>query len=168
MTTKQTKALVASATLIAAALATVALACTAPASAQQIKTSRRNYLAASGQWKIEPEPEILKAEDAPKVQIECDKNISLCAVAEGVSAQGDGNLFTRLDVTPVHYNVLRWDNVVLVAETSARVCVNTRLVIDLRAKTVTMIETPKGGDDDNEFCHVYSRTVTSRLVSSGG
>lgn len=169
MKTKRTIGPVAAATLVAGAVLIAGLlAFAATACAQQIKLNKHNYLAASGQWKTEPEPEIVSAEESPKVQIECDKNISLCAVAEGASAQGDGNLFTRLDVSPVHYNVLRWDSVALVAETSARVCVNARLVIDLRAKTVTMIETPKGGEDDNEFCRVYSHTVTSRLVSSGG
>ncbi len=149
-------------------LQAVALSCallwSMNASAQQIRVTRRNYLAASGQWRAHPEPDIVKTESSPTVQIECDKNISLCAIAEGAAPVSDGNLFTRLDVTPVHYTVLRWDSSAVVAETSARACVNARLIIDLREKTITKVETPKGGEDDNEFCRVYSHTITSRLV----
>jgi hypothetical protein len=104
------------------------------------------------------------------VRIECDKNISLCAVAEGpnlfAANEGNMNLFTRLDVTPVHYTITRWDATGLVAQTSARDCVTDKLVIDFKTKSVTMIQTPKGSksDEDNEFCRVFTKTVTSRLV----
>jgi len=39
-------------------------------------------------------------------------------------------------------------------------------VIDFRTKSVTMIQTPKGSksNEDNEFCRVFTKTVTSRLV----
>jgi hypothetical protein len=76
------------------------------------------------------------------------------------------NLFTRLDVTPVHYTITRWDATGLVAQTSARDCVTDKLVIDFKTKSVTMIQTPKGSksDEDNEFCRVFTKTVTSRLV----
>ena len=39
-------------------------------------------------------------------------------------------------------------------------------MIDFRTKAVTMIQTPKGskGGEDNEFCRVFTKTVTSRLV----
>ena len=52
------------------------------------------------------------------------------------------------------------------AQTSDRDCVKAKLVIDFRAKSVTMIETPKGGDEDNEFCKVFTKTVTSHLVDA--
>jgi len=54
----------------------------------------------------------------------------------------------------------------LVAQTSARDCVTDKLVIDFKTKSVTMIQTPKGSksDEDNEFCRVFTKTVTSRLV----
>jgi hypothetical protein len=151
-------------TLVAA---TLIIAAAAPA--QQIKITNRNYVAASGKWKSDTEP--MKPDDpASKVRIECDKNISLCAVAEGanVSDEGNSNLFTRLDVTPVHYTIVHWDASGLVAQTSARDCVTDRLVIDFRSKTVTMIQTPKGNnsDEDNEFCKVFTKTVTSHLVRS--
>src|SRR5215470_8563964 len=67
------------------------------ASAQQLKVTKGNYLAASGRWKSDAE--LTKPEEAPPaVRIECDKNINLCAVAQGanVNLTGDGNLFTRL------------------------------------------------------------------------
>jgi hypothetical protein len=148
-------------------LAAAMLVFAATALAQQIKVTNRSYVAASGKWKSDSEP--LKPEDpAAKVRIECDKNIALCAVAEGtnLAAADDGNLFTRLDVTPVHYTILHWDASGLVAQTSARDCVTDRLVIDFRAKSVTMIQTPKGNgsDEDNEFCKVFTKTVTSHLV----
>src|ERR1700730_1826597 len=137
------------------------------ASAQQLKVSGRTYVTASGQWKSDSETP--KPEDAAaKVKIECDKNIALCAVAEGTNLLGAGNLFTRLDVSPVHYMVLRWDNEGLVAQTLARDCVTDRLVIDFRAKSVTMIETPKSGSQENEACKNFGKIVTSRLVTSGG
>jgi hypothetical protein len=43
-----------------------------------------------------------------------------------------------------------------------------KLVIDFKTKSVTMTEVPKGkgSGEDNEFCSVFTRTVTSRLVRS--
>jgi hypothetical protein len=144
----------------------VALVVAAQVPAQQIKITNRSYLAASGKWKSDMEP--VKPDDpASKVLIECDKNISLCAVAEGDNViASEGNLFTRLDVTPVHFTILHWDASGLVAQTSARDCVRDRLVIDFKTKSVTMIQTPKGnaGDEDNEFCKVFTKTITSHLV----
>jgi hypothetical protein len=139
------------------------------ASSQQIKVKNRDYVAASGKWKSDSDMAKPKDPNA-KVEIECDKNIALCAVAEGknASAPSDGNLFTRLDVNPVHYTIVRWDSTGLVAQTSARDCVMGKLVIDFRTKSVTMTEIPKGkrSDEDNEFCSVFTKTVTSRLVRS--
>jgi hypothetical protein len=139
------------------------------AQAQQVKITNRSYVAASGKWKSDTAS--MKPDDPKsKVRIECDKNISLCAVAEGpnlfASNEGNMNLFTRLDVTPVHYTITRWDSAGLVAQTSARDCVTDKLVIDFRTKSVTMIQTPKGSksNEDNEFCRVFTKTVTSRLV----
>jgi len=135
------------------------------ASAQQLKVTKGTYLAAAGQWKSDAEP--TKGDDAPrKVRIECDKNINLCAVAQGANLTGEGNLFTRLDVSKVHYTILHWDQSGMVAQTTDRSCVKAKLVIDFRSKSVTMIETPKGGDEDNEFCKVFTRTVTSHLVDA--
>jgi hypothetical protein len=150
-------------------LVAAVLVFTAAAPAQQVKVTNHNYVAASGKWKSDSET-VKPEEPASKVQIECDKNIALCAVAEGTNLLGEGNLFTRLDVSPVHYTILHWDNSGLVAQTSARDCVNERLVIDFRTKSVTMIETPKGhgSDEDNEFCKVFTKTVTSHLVKQGG
>ena len=147
------------------ALLLVTLVCAGSACAQQIKIRDHNYVAATGKWKSDSA--LVKPADASaKVAIECDKNISLCAVAEGASLTGDGNLFTRLDVNPVHYTILRWDSTGLVAQTSARDCVMGKLVIDFRTKSVTVTETPKskGSGEDNEFCSVFTKTVTSRLV----
>jgi hypothetical protein len=135
------------------------------ASAQQLKVTGRTYVAASGQWKSDGDA--AKAEEAAKVKIECDKNIALCAVAEGTNLLGSGNLFTRLDVTPVHYTILRWDNDGLVAQTLVKDCVTDRLVIDFRAKSVTMIETPKSGREEDQACKTFSKIVTSRLVNAG-
>jgi hypothetical protein len=144
----------------------VALVFAAPAFAQHIKINSRSYVEALGKWKSDTEP--MKPEDpANKVLIECDKNIALCAVAEGENViASEGNLFTRLDVTPVHFTILHWDASGLVAQTSARDCVRDKLVIDFKTKSVTMIQTPKGnnGDEDNEFCKVFTKTVTSHLV----
>jgi hypothetical protein len=148
-------------TLLAAALVCVALA-----SAQQLKVTGRTYVAASGQWKSDADT--AKSEEAStRVKIECDKNIALCAIAEGTNLLGGGNLFTRLDVTPVHYTILRWDDDGLVAQTLTKDCVTDRLVIDFRAKSVTMIETPKSGTEENEACKTFSKVVTSRLVTPG-
>jgi hypothetical protein len=134
-------------------------------SAQQLKVTKGRYLAASGQWKSDSEA--AKPEETPaKVRIECDKNIALCAVAQGANVTGEGTLFTRLDVNQVHYTILHWDQAGMVAQTAERDCVKSRLVIDFRSKSVTMIETPKGGDEDNEFCKVFSKTVTSHLVDA--
>jgi hypothetical protein len=134
---------------------------------QQIKIRDHNYVAVTGKWKSDSAM-VKPADPAAKVAIECDKNISLCAVAEGANLSGDGNLFTRLDVNPVHYTILRWDRTGLVAQTSARDCVLGKLVIDFRTKSVTVTETPKGkgSGEDNEFCSVFTKTVTSRLVRS--
>ncbi len=150
-------------------LVALTLVFAATAASQQIKVTNHNYVAASGKWKSDSE--MVKPKDpSAKVEIECDKNIALCAVAEGKNAPdaGDGNLFTRLDVTPVHYTIVRWDSTGLVAQTSARDCVVGKLVIDFRTKSVTMTESPKGkrSDEDNEFCSVFTKTVTSRLVRS--
>jgi hypothetical protein len=149
------------------ALLFLTLVCAGSAFSQQIKITNRNYVAATGKWKSDSQ--MAKPVDkSAKVAIECDKNISLCAVAEGVSLTGDGNLFTRLDVNPVHYTILRWDSTGLVAQTSARDCVMGKLVIDFRTKSVTVTESPKskGSGEDNEFCSVFTKTVTSRLVRS--
>ena len=137
--------------------------------AQQIKITNHNYLAASGKWKSDSDMK-KPVDPTAKVEIECDKKISLCAVAEGKNLQGEGNLFTRLDVSPVHYTILRWDSNGLVAQTSARDCVIGKLVIDFKTKSVTMTEAPKGKNsgEDNEFCSVFTKTVTSRLVRSNG
>jgi hypothetical protein len=133
----------------------------------QIKERRANYLAAYGEWKSGAD-RVKPAGPSNKVMIECDRKISLCAVAEGNNLSGEGNLFTRLDVSPVHYTITHWDNAGLVAQTSARDCVTDKLVIDFKTKSVRMIVTPKGGDEDNEFCKVFSKPVTSYLVKSGG
>src|SRR5262245_27491242 len=108
------------------------------AQAQQVKITNRTYVAASGKWKSDTAP--MKPDDPnSKVRIECDKNISLCAVAEGpnlfAANEGNMNLFTRLDVTPVHYTIMRWDSNGLMAQTSARDCVTDKLIIDFRRKT---------------------------------
>lgn len=134
---------------------------------QQIKITNHTYLAVSGKWKSDSAM-TKPADPAAKVEIECDKKISLCAVAEGKNLQGEGNLFTRLDVSPVHYTILRWDSTGLVAQTSARDCVIGKLVIDFKTKSVTMTEAPKSKNsgEDNEFCSVFTKTVTSRLVRS--
>jgi hypothetical protein len=44
--------------------------------------------------------------------------------------------------------------------------VTGRLTIVFKTKSVTMTEMPKGkgSDEDNEFCRVFTKTVTSRLV----
>jgi hypothetical protein len=148
---------------------TLALAAALPA--QQIKITHRDFVAVTGMWKSDTQT-VKPDEPGSKVRIECDKNISLCAVAEGtnVSDEGNMNLFTRLDVTPVHYTIVHWDASGLVAQTSARDCVTDRLVIDFRTKSVTMIQTPKGtnSDEDNEFCKVFTKTVTSHLVRPAG
>ena len=138
------------------------------ASAQQIKLTNHNFVAATGKWKTDSEVPTQK-DPLAKVRIECDKNIALCAVAEGpnlMSDDGNFNLFTRLDVTPVHYTILHWDAGGLVAQTTARDCVTDKLVIDFRSKSVTMIQIPKStsSDEDNEFCKVFTKTVTSHLV----
>jgi hypothetical protein len=148
-------------------LLALALFSCAAAYSQQIKVTDHTYVAASGKWKSDSEMK-KPSDPSAKVAIECDKHIALCAVAEGANLRGDGNLFTRLDVSPVHYTILHWDSTGLVAQTSARDCVMGRLVIDFRTKTVTMTETPKkkGSDEDNEFCSVFTKTVTSRLVRS--
>jgi hypothetical protein len=148
-------------------LVAAALVFSAAALAQQMKVTNHSYVAASGKWKSDSES--MKPEDpAAKVRIECDKNIALCAVAEGtnLTVADDGNLFTRLDVTPVHFTILHWDASGLVAQTTARDCVTDRLVIDFRSKSVTMIQRPKGNssDEDNEFCKVFTKTITSHLV----
>jgi hypothetical protein len=134
---------------------------------QQIKVRNHNYLAATGKWKSDSAM-VKPGDPSANVEIECDKNIALCAVAEGKNLAGEGNLFTRLDVTPVHYTIIHWDNTGLVAQTSARDCVIEKLVIDFKTKSVTMTETPKskGSGEDNEFCSVFTKTVTSRLVRS--
>jgi hypothetical protein len=145
----------------------VTLVSAGTAFSQQIKIRNHNYVAATGKWKSDSE--MVKPKDpSANVEIECDKNISLCAVAEGTNLSGDGNLFTRLDVNPVHYTIVHWDSTGLVAQTSARDCVLNKLVIDFRTKSVTVTETPKrkGSGEDNEFCSVFTKTVTSRLVRS--
>jgi hypothetical protein len=133
---------------------------------QQVKITNGTYVAASGRWKSDSAN--VKPGDAPsQVEIECDKKISLCAVVEGKLPPGTyGNLFTRLDVSPVHYTITKWDASGLVAQTSARDCVTGKLTITFKTKSVTMTEMPKGNgsDEDNEFCRVFTKTVTSRLV----
>jgi len=145
----------------------VTLVSAGTAFSQQIKIRNHNYVAVTGKWKSDSD--MVKPKDpSANVEIECDKNISLCAVAEGNNLSGDGNLFTRLDVNPVHYTIVHWDSTGLVAQTSARDCVLNKLVIDFRTKSVTVTETPKrkGSGEDNEFCSVFTKTVTSRLVRS--
>jgi hypothetical protein len=154
--------------LLVVVTASASVLASAEAQAQQIKITNRNFVAASGRWKTDTESAKPEKPDS-KVRIECDKNIALCAVVEGTNLtpdEGNANLFTRLDLTPVHYTILHWDTTGLVAQTSARDCVTDKLVIDFRAKSVTMIQTPKGNnsDEDNEFCRVFTKTVTSRLV----
>jgi hypothetical protein len=147
-------------------LTALLLCVAASARGQQIKITNHNYVAASGRWKSDSA--MVKPGDASsQVEIECDKKISLCAVVEGkIPGGGYGNLFTRLDVNPVHYTITKWDAAGLVAQTSARDCVMGRLTIDFKTKSVTMTEMPKGkgSDEDNEFCRVFTKTVTSRLV----
>jgi hypothetical protein len=145
----------------------VTLVCAGTGFSQQIKITNHNYVAVTGKWKSDSD--MVKPKDpSAKVEIECDKNISLCAVAEGTNLSGEGNLFTRLDVNPVHYTIVHWDSSGLVAQTSARDCVLNKLVIDFRTKSVTVTETPKSkvSGEDNEFCSVFTKTVTSRLVRS--
>jgi hypothetical protein len=152
-------------TVAGAVAATLAFAATT--GAQQLRVTNRSFVEATGKWKSDSES--AKPEDpAAKVRIECDKNISLCAVAEGtnLTVADDGNLFTRLDVSPMHFTILHWDASGLIAQTTAKDCVKDRLVIDFRSKSVTMIQTPKGSssDEDNEFCKVFTKTITSHLV----
>lgn len=135
---------------------------------QQVKITKGTYVAASGRWKSDSAN--VKPGDASassQVEIECDKKISLCAVVEGKLPPGNyGNLFTRLDVNPIHYTITKWDATGLVAQTSARDCVTGKLTIRFKTKSVTMTEMPKGkgSEEDNEFCRVFTKTVTSRLV----
>jgi hypothetical protein len=146
------------------------LAVAGGARGQQVKITNGTYVAASGKWKSDSAN--VKPGDASassQVQIECDKKISLCAVVEGKLPPAPstyGNLFTRLDVNPIHYTITKWDATGLVAQTSARDCVTGKLTILFKTKSVTMTEMPKGkgSDEDNEFCRVFTKTVTSRLV----
>jgi hypothetical protein len=134
--------------------------------AQQVKITNGSYVAASGRWKSDS-ANVKPGDASSQVEIECDKKISLCAVVEGKLPPGNyGNLFTRLDVNPIHYTITKWDAAGLVAQTSARDCVTGRLTINFKTKSVTMTEMPKGkgSDEDNEFCRVFTKTVTSRLV----
>jgi hypothetical protein len=133
---------------------------------QQVKITNGTYVAASGRWKSDS-ANVKPGDASSQVEIECDKKISLCAVVEGKLPPGTyGNLFTRLDVSPVHYTITKWDAAGLVAQTSARDCVTGKLTIDFKTRSVTMTEMPKGtgSDEDNEFCRVFTKTVTSRLV----
>jgi hypothetical protein len=133
---------------------------------QQVKITNHNYVAASGRWKSDS-ANVKPGDASSQVEIECDKKISLCAVVEGKLPPGTyGNLFTRLDVSPVHYTITKWDASGLVAQTSARDCVTGKLTIDFKTRSVTMTEMPKGSgsEEDNEFCRVFTKTVTSRLV----
>ena len=135
---------------------------------QQVKITNHNYVAASGRWKSDS-ANVKPGDASAQVEIECDKKISLCAVVEGKLPPGNyGNLFTRLDVNPIHYTITKWDATGLVAQTSARDCVTGKLTIDFRTKSVMMTEAPKGkgSDEDNEFCRVFTKTVTSRLVKA--
>jgi hypothetical protein len=134
--------------------------------AQQVKITNGTYVAASGRWKSDS-ANVKPGDASAQVEIECDKKISLCAVVEGKLPPGNyGNLFTRLDVNPLHYTITKWDAAGLVAQTSARDCVTGKLTITFKTKTVTLTEMPKGktSDEDNEFCRVFTKTVTSRLV----
>ena len=148
------------------ALLAATLLFSARASAQQFKVTGHNYVTASGQWKSDAEA--TKDDPPAKVKIECDKNISLCAIAQGANLVGTGNLFTRLDVTPVHYTILRWDNTGVVAQTLANECATERLVIDFRTKSVTLTETPKSGMEEKQACKNFDRIVTSRLINASG
>jgi hypothetical protein len=133
---------------------------------QQVKITNGTYVAASGRWKSDS-ANVKPGDASSQVEIECDKKISLCAVVEGKLPPGNyGNLFTRLDVNPIHYTITKWDATGLVAQTSARDCVTGKLTITFKTKSVTMTEMPKGNksDEDNEFCRVFTKTVTSRLV----
>jgi hypothetical protein len=133
---------------------------------QQVKITAGSYVAASGRWKSDS-ANVKPGDASAQVEIECDKKISLCAVVEGKLPPGSyGNLFTRLDVNPIHYTITKWDAAGLVAQTSARDCVTGKLTINFKTKTVTLTEMPKGkgSEEDNEFCRVFTKTVTSRLV----
>ena len=133
---------------------------------QQVKITNGTYVAASGRWKSDS-ANVKPGDASSQVEIECDKKISLCAVVGGKLPPGNyGNLFTRLDVSPVHYTIIKWDASGLVAQTSARDCVTGKLTITFKTKSVTMTEMPKGSgsEEDNEFCRVFTKTVTSRLV----
>jgi hypothetical protein len=135
-------------------------------SAQQVKITNGTYVAASGRWKSDS-VNVKPGDASAQVEIECDKKISLCAVVEGKLPPGNyGNLFTRLDVNPIHYTITKWDASGLVAQTSARDCVMGKITITFKTKSVTMTEMPKGkgSEEDNEFCRVFTKTVTSRLV----
>jgi hypothetical protein len=148
-------------TLIALVLGVAGSVC-----GQQVKITNHSYVAASGRWKSDS-ANVKPGDASSQVEIECDKKISLCAVVEGKLPPGVyGNLFTRLDVSPVHYTITKWDAAGLVAQTSARDCVTGRLTIDFKTRSVTMTEMPKknDSDEDNEFCRVFTKTVTSRLV----
>ena len=133
---------------------------------QQVKITNGTYVAASGRWKSDA-ANVKPGDASSQVEIECDKKIALCAVVEGKLPPGNyGNLFTRLDVSPVHYTITKWDASGLVAQTSARDCVTGKITINFKTKSVMMTEMPKGNgsDEDNEFCRVFTKTVTSRLV----
>ena len=86
-------------------MASACVLASAEAQAQQIKITNRNYVAASGKWKSDTESTKPEERDA-KVQIECDKNIALCAVVEGTNlAPADGNanaigLFPTITLIP--------------------------------------------------------------------
>ena len=147
-------------------LVTLFLAVAGSVCGQQVKITNHNYVAASGRWKSDS-ANVKPGDASSQVEIECDKKISLCAVVEGKLPPGTyGNLFTRLDVSPVHYTITKWDASGLVAQTSARDCVTGKLTIDFKTRSVTMTEMPKGSgsEEDNEFCRVFTKTVTSRLV----
>jgi hypothetical protein len=147
-------------------LVTLFLAVAVSVRGQQVKITNHNYVAASGRWKSDS-ANVKPGDASSQVEIECDKKISLCAVVEGKLPPGTyGNLFTRLDVSPVHYTITKWDASGLVAQTSARDCVTGKLTIDFKTRSVTMTEMPKGSgsEEDNEFCRVFTKTVTSRLV----
>jgi hypothetical protein len=147
-------------------LVTLFLAVAVSVRGQQVKITNHNYVAASGRWKSDS-ANVKPGDASSQVEIECDKKISLCAVVEGKLPPGTyGNLFTRLDVSPVHYTITKWDATGLVAQTSARDCVTGKLTIDFKTRSVTMTEMPKGSgsEEDNEFCRVFTKTVTSRLV----
>ena len=121
---------------------------------------RPHAVFANGKWKSTTGR---KGDEMPfkhTVEIDCFQSEKSCMEATA-SVVG-----TEPDLNVQYYEVIRWDENGLVAQSEDAICVTNQLVINFQEKSVLAIDAPKrGAKGFQDSCKLVDHTQTYKLIA---